>query len=135
MIVATALVLLMTPGLAFFYGGMVRAKSVLNMMMMSFISIGTIAVIWVIYGYGLAFSPDSALGGFVEERMEASGGARRGRRHPRIEIEIKADRAALLGLEARQIAKLVPGDRACHRLPAVRFQRHGKLHEQEQSTR
>ena len=65
MIVATALVLLMTPGLAFFYGGMVRAKSVLNMMMMSFISIGTIAVIWVIYGYGLAFSPDSALGGFV----------------------------------------------------------------------
>ena len=64
MIVATALVLLMTPGLAFFYGGMVRAKSVLNMMMMSFISIATIAVIWVIYGYGLAFGPD-ALGGFV----------------------------------------------------------------------
>ncbi len=43
MITATALVLLMTPGLAFFYGGMVRAKSVLNMMMMSFISIGTVA--------------------------------------------------------------------------------------------
>ena len=64
MIVATALVLLMTPGLAFFYGGMVRAKSVLNMMMMSFISIGTIAVIWVVYAYGLAFGPD-ALGGFV----------------------------------------------------------------------
>ena len=65
MIVATALVLLMTPALAFFYGGMVRTKSVLNMMMMSFISIGTIAVIWVVYAYGLAFSPDKALGGLV----------------------------------------------------------------------
>ena len=64
MIVATALVLLMTPGLAFFYGGMVRAKSVLNMMMMSFISIGTIAVIWVVYAYGLAFGPDTAGGLF-----------------------------------------------------------------------
>lgn len=63
MIVATALVLLMTPARAFFYGGMVRTKSVLNMMMMSFISIGTIAVIWVIYGYGLAFGSDT-LGGF-----------------------------------------------------------------------
>ena len=66
MIVATALVLLMTPALAFFYGGMVRTKSVLNMMMMSFISIGTIAVMWVIYGYGLAFNGDSGLlGNFV----------------------------------------------------------------------
>src|SRR6187551_1953398 len=64
MITATALVLLMTPGLAFFYGGMVRTKSVLNMMMMSFISIGTVAVVWVIYGYGLAFGPDT-LGGLV----------------------------------------------------------------------
>ena len=64
MIVATALVLLMTPGLAFFYGGMVRTKSVLNMMMMSFISIGTIAVVWVVYGYGLAFGT-STLGGLV----------------------------------------------------------------------
>src|SRR6187549_2544089 len=64
LLASAALVLLMTPGLAFFYGGMVRAKSVLNMMMMSFISIGTIAVIWVVYAYGLAFGPD-ALGGFV----------------------------------------------------------------------
>ncbi|WP_062460612.1 ammonium transporter [Demequina soli] len=64
MIVATALVLLMTPALAFFYGGMVRAKSVLNMMMMSFISIATIAVVWVVYGYGLAFGSDT-LGGLV----------------------------------------------------------------------
>jgi Amt family ammonium transporter len=62
MITASALVLLMTPGLAFFYGGMVRAKSVLNMMMMSFISIATIGLIWVIYGYGLAFGSDIAGG-------------------------------------------------------------------------
>jgi Amt family ammonium transporter len=52
---STALVLLMTPGLAFFYGGMVRTKSVLNMMMMSFITIGIVSVLWVIFGFELAF--------------------------------------------------------------------------------
>ena len=52
---STALVLLMTPGLAFFYGGMVRAKSVLNMMMMSMVTIGIVSVLWVIYGFELAF--------------------------------------------------------------------------------
>ena len=52
---STALVLLMTPGLAFFYGGMTRAKSTLNMMMMSFASICIVSIIWVIYGYSLAF--------------------------------------------------------------------------------
>src|SRR3954471_11460448 len=56
MLAATALVLLMTPGLAFFYGGMTRAKSVLNMMMMSFVSIATVTMVWVVYGYSLAFS-------------------------------------------------------------------------------
>ncbi len=55
MLASTALVLLMTPGLAFFYGGMVRTKSVLNMMMMSFITIGIVSIIWVIYGFELAF--------------------------------------------------------------------------------
>jgi Amt family ammonium transporter len=72
MITATALVLLMTPGLAFFYGGMVRTKSVLNMMMMSFVSIGTVAVVWVIYVYGLAFGPD-AWGGFIGNPSEFVG--------------------------------------------------------------
>ena len=52
---STALVLLMTPGLAFFYGGMVRTKSVLNMMMMSMVTIGIVSVLWVIYGFELAF--------------------------------------------------------------------------------
>ncbi len=52
---SAALVLFMTPGLAVFYGGMVRAKSVLNMMMMSFAAIGITTIIWVLYGYSLAF--------------------------------------------------------------------------------
>ena len=55
MLASTGLVLLMTPGLAFFYGGMVRTKSVLNMMMMSMISMGVVSVLWVIYGFELAF--------------------------------------------------------------------------------
>ena len=58
---AAALVLFMTPGLAFFYGGMVRTKSVLNMMMMSFIAMGTVGTAWVLWGYSQAFGPD--LGG------------------------------------------------------------------------
>ena len=51
---SAALVLLMTPGLALFYGGMVRAKSVLNMMMMSFGALALISVLWVLYGYSLS---------------------------------------------------------------------------------
>jgi len=57
---ATALVLVMTPGLAFFYGGMVRAKSVLNMMMMSFITIGIVSFLWVAYGWAEAFGNGSS---------------------------------------------------------------------------
>jgi len=52
---SAALVLFMTPGLAVFYGGMVRAKSALNMMMMSFAAIGVTTIIWVLYGYSLTF--------------------------------------------------------------------------------
>ena len=55
-LIAAALVLLMTPGLAFFYGGLVKAKSVISMMMMSFGAIGLIGVLWVLYGYSIAFS-------------------------------------------------------------------------------
>ncbi|GAA4910188.1 Amt family ammonium transporter [Nonomuraea thailandensis] len=63
MLVCTALVLLMTPGLAFFYGGMTRAKSVLNMMMMSFVAIIVVTVAWVLYGYSLAFDTAGEGGG------------------------------------------------------------------------
>ena len=52
---STALVLIMTPGLAFFYGGMTKAKTTLNMMMMSFATIAVVSVLWVIYGFSLAF--------------------------------------------------------------------------------
>lgn len=52
--VAAALVLFMTPGLAFFYGGMTRAKAALNMMMMSFISIGIVGVVWVLWGSSMS---------------------------------------------------------------------------------
>jgi Amt family ammonium transporter len=84
MLASTALVLLMTPGLAFFYGGMVRTKSVLNMMMMSFITIGIVSILWVIYGFELTFgykadSPwygnisFSGLGGMVDEFTNNGG--------------------------------------------------------------
>jgi Amt family ammonium transporter len=55
LLVAAALVLLMTPGVAFFYGGMVKAKSVVSMMMMSFGAIAIVGVLWVLYGYGMSF--------------------------------------------------------------------------------
>jgi ammonium transporter, Amt family len=64
LLAATALVLLMTPGLAIFYGGMVRTTGVLNMIMMSFISIPLVTVAWLLFGYTLAFSGDGA-GGLI----------------------------------------------------------------------
>ncbi|ORV39680.1 ammonia channel protein [Mycolicibacter engbaekii] len=58
MLTSAALVMLMTPGLAFFYGGMVRVKSVLNMIMMSISAMGVVTVLWVLYGFSLAFGDD-----------------------------------------------------------------------------
>jgi Amt family ammonium transporter len=69
---SAALVLLMTPGLALFYGGMVRAKSVLNMMMMSFGALALISVLWVIYGYSMAFGNDVG-GGLLGSPSEFFG--------------------------------------------------------------
>lgn len=62
--VSAALVLLMTPGLAFFYGGMARAKAALNMIMMSFVAVGIVGVVWVLWGYGMTSAP-GILGGLV----------------------------------------------------------------------
>src|SRR5262245_9654404 len=56
MLISTALVLLMTPALAFFYGGLVRSKNALNTMMMSFISLGFVGVLWAVIGYSLALT-------------------------------------------------------------------------------
>jgi len=58
MIVATALVMFMTPGLAFFYGGLVRSKNILNTLMMSFVALGIISVQWMLFGYSIAFGND-----------------------------------------------------------------------------
>ena len=62
-LICAALVLLMTPGLAFFYGGMSRSKSVLNMLMMSFSALGIVSVLWVLYGYAIAFG--TSRGGLI----------------------------------------------------------------------
>jgi Amt family ammonium transporter len=73
MMTATALVLLMTPGLALFYGGMVRSKSVLNMMMMSFGSIGLVGVLWVLYGYSMTFGTSVGDAGLVGDPTQFAG--------------------------------------------------------------
>jgi len=57
-VTCTILVFLMTPGLALFYGGMVRKRNVLSIMMQSYAAIGLVTVIWVLFGYSLAFGPD-----------------------------------------------------------------------------
>src|SRR4029077_3515679 len=66
-IVATALVFLMTPGLAFFYGGMVNRKNVISTMIKSLIAAGIVSVLWVVVGYSLCFGPD--ISGFIGNPM------------------------------------------------------------------
>jgi len=74
MLISTALVLLMTPMLAFFYGGLVRSKNALNTMMMSFIALGFVAVIWALIAYTLAFAPGSDwIGGLSRALLNGVG--------------------------------------------------------------
>jgi Amt family ammonium transporter len=74
MLTATALVLLMTPALAFFYGGLVRSKNSLNTMMMSFVALGVVGLVWALLAYSLAFSSGSAwLGGFQNALLDGVG--------------------------------------------------------------
>ena len=74
MLVSTALVLLMTPMLAFFYGGLVRSKNALNTMMMSFISLGFVGVIWALIAYTLAFAPGNDwIGGMSRAMLNTVG--------------------------------------------------------------
>ena len=61
MLTASALVLLMTPGLAFFYGGLVRARNVISTLMYSFMAMAVVSIVWVLWGYSLAFGEGSAL--------------------------------------------------------------------------
>jgi Amt family ammonium transporter len=74
-LISSALVLLMTPGLAFFYGGMVRTKSVLNMMMMSMVTIGIVSILWVIYGFELAFGYKGESAWYGNFSLSGLGGA------------------------------------------------------------
>lgn len=77
LLIGSALVLLMTPGLAFFYGGFGRAQNVLNIMMMSFLMMGLVGVTWVIYGYSLAFDTSLGspfIGGFNNLFLNGVGG-------------------------------------------------------------
>lgn len=70
--ISAALVLLMTPGLAFFYGGMARAKSAINMILMSFVSVGIVGVVWMLWGYGMTSAPP-LLGGVVGNPVQDFG--------------------------------------------------------------
>jgi Amt family ammonium transporter len=62
-LISSALVMLMTPGVALFYGGMVRQKNILSTIMMSFVALGLVGLLWVLYGYSLSFGSDN--GGFI----------------------------------------------------------------------
>src|SRR5262245_3309940 len=72
MLVSTALVLLMTPALGFFYGGLVRGKNALNTMMMSVSALGFVGLAWALLGYSLAFAPGSGFVGGLS-RMALAG--------------------------------------------------------------
>ncbi len=89
MLTSAALVLMMTaPGLALFYGGLVRSKNVLNLLMQSFIMIALISVQWVLWGYSLAFGPDHA---HVVRRTRLAGSPRR---RPRTERRLRGHHPA-----------------------------------------
>lgn len=64
MLAASALVLLMTPGLAYFYGGMIDTKNIISTMLQSFIAMGVISVVWIVVGFSLAFGDDMG-GGLI----------------------------------------------------------------------
>ena len=69
-LLSAALVMFMTPGLALFYGGMVRSRSVLNVMMLTFVCLAVVGTLWVLYGYSLAFGSD-AFGGLIGDLAHA----------------------------------------------------------------
>ncbi|MEU5433071.1 ammonium transporter [Streptomyces sp. NPDC020719] len=73
MLICSALVMIMTPGLAFFYGGMVRVKSTLNMLMMSFISLGIVTILWVLYGFSLTFGESNGFIGWSKDYFGLRG--------------------------------------------------------------
>ena len=94
-LLSAALVLLMTPGLAFFYGGLVRRKNALNTMMMSFVAMGLVGIVWILVGYTLAFAKgpeglDRFIGGFSALGLRGVERGHRGAglKHPVEHVEI-----------------------------------------------
>jgi Amt family ammonium transporter len=79
LMVSTALVLLMTPALGFFYGGLVRSKNVLNTMMMSVLSIGVVGIVWALLGYSVAFGQGGSWAGGLEHALLRGVGLEAGR--------------------------------------------------------
>lgn len=73
MMISAALVLLMIPGLALFYGGMVRSKSVLNMIMMSFSALGLVAVLWILFGFSITFGNSVGDAGYIGDVTQFLG--------------------------------------------------------------
>ncbi len=73
LLTSSALVLLMTPGLAFFYGGLVRSKAVLNMLMMNFVTIGIVSILWTLFGYSAAFGNSYGGNGLLGNLSEFAG--------------------------------------------------------------
>jgi Amt family ammonium transporter len=83
MLMATALVFFMMPGLALFYGGLVGEKNVISTMAHSFFAIGIVSVLWIVVGYSLVFGPDHAglIGGFQNVMLHESVASQRAMRH------------------------------------------------------
>ena len=111
---AAALVLFMTPGLALFYGGMVRTKSVLNMMMMSFITMGTVGTAWILWGYSEAFGNDVG-GGLVGNPFEHFGLTGRARCHLRLRPGCTRAPARRQRRHPRRCLRRLPGRLRDHR--------------------
>ena len=82
LLVSAALVMLMTPALGFFYGGLVRRKNVLSTLMHSWFILALISVQWVLWGYSLAFAPDTGLGIIGGLQLDRPERRRPGRRTP-----------------------------------------------------
>ncbi len=123
MLTSTALVLFMTPGLAFFYGGMVRSKNVLGMLMQNFFAMGLIAVIWAIVGFTLVFG-DFGNGGFIGN-FDFFGlkDVHRVRRHPRPRRRLPAGAD-----DPACPVRGLPDDLRRHH-PGPDHRRHGRPHE------
>ena len=104
MLTAAALVLFMTPGLGFFYGGLTRNKNVLATLMQSFITTGVVAILWCTVGYSLAFGPDQGLGlignfDWIGLKNVGGNGGPMGRlraRHPTPVVHVRSDMFAII---------------------------------------